>query len=165
MKGRSIKPMKNRNKYITLGILFIVLISFFLIILYKGVSNEMENTKQECLFRVDLIPFRIETYVPVNKSDIGITSHYRIGFYKKHEFCDKLKTMFESQHTQTEINEKMIRLKMQDFEDKVVYYVDQNGIVLKNNSESFKLVKSEMDTIEQGIIYFSGVVDCKVVTE
>ncbi len=90
---------------------------------------------------------------------------FSIDRKRLYEFCDKLKTMFESQHTQTEIDKKKIRLKMEDFKDKVVYYVDQNGIVLKNNSESFKLEKSEMDTIEQGIIYFSGVVDCKVVTE
>ena len=134
------------------------------LILTGGLVAMTSYHGDKCLYKICFIPFHIETYMPVSKDSIGTAAHYQIGFYREHEFCNNLKQLFESQPTDLKIDNRVIRLKFKSSKNDLIYYVDQNGIVEKNNKETFKLDENTLQEITKKVLYFSGVVDCKVVT-
>jgi hypothetical protein len=127
------------------------------------VNSEMTNNKGRPSMKIYFVPFEIETYVPITMNDIESKSKYEIWFYGEHAFCNKIQRLLESNKTNAKIDNKVIRLKVEIFKNEgiIAYYVDQEGVVVKNKEETFYLSKDKLKTIEKEILYFSGVVDIK----
>lgn len=71
----------------------------------------------------------------------------------------KLRKVLESKATRKKINNRAIRLKVEFVSDGNVFFVDQEGVVLKNEQRGFQISKRQREEIEREILYFSGVVD------
>ncbi len=73
----------------------------------------------------------------------------------------RLRKALEAKATQKKIDNRVIRLKVEFVSDGNVFYVDQEGVVLKNDQKGFQISKKQREEIEREILYFSGVVDFK----
>ena len=110
--------------------------------------------------KVYLIPFRIETYVPVTMDDIEAKSHYAIAFMKSHRLVTDLRRWLTQNPSTRLIDNRVIRLKVQ-FESEV-FFVDQDGVVfLQTRGSHFLLSEEQRQKIETEVQQFSGVVDLK----
>jgi len=132
------------------------------LILTGGLVAMGLKSREKCLFEMYFIRFDTETYVPVTKDSIETDAYYRLGFYREHEFCNNLKELLESQPVDLKIDNRVIRLKFKNCKNGLVYYVDRDGTVEKNNKQTYKLDKAAMEKITTEILYFSGVVDYTV---
>lgn len=121
-----------------------------------GNTKEMKHVDKEAIMKIYFIPFEIETYVPVTILNIEDSSIYELRFVKEHIFCTELRNLLESNKVNNKIDNKAIRLKVEFTREKNVYYVDQKGVVLKNNETYYQLSKKAMQKIEKEILYLSG---------
>lgn len=137
---------------------------FFLVILFFALvesgANSIAATKNEPLMRLYFTEFKTKTYIPLTMGDIENRADYRFFFYKKNSFLNEIKKTLESKITKKEIDNECIRLKIIHLDDR--YYVDCNGVVLKNNKEAFLLSDHELKSLERQILKLNGVVDMRL---
>lgn len=111
--------------------------------------------------KIYFVPFAVKTFAPITMEEIKGKGIHAIWFTKGHPFISKLEKTLESKATEKKINNRVIRLKVAFGKEGNVFYVDQEGIVLKNDQKSFQISKKQREEIERDILYFSGVVDVK----
>lgn len=140
-------------------LLYITLILLCVFVIKGGVSAEMKKDSKNIFMKIFFIPFEVSTYIPVTMNDIEDRSLNTIWFAKDHVFSKEIKKILESNRTDKTIDNKVIRLKVVFLKDNHIYYIDQNGIVLKDNKIHFLLSKEKLNKIEKSILYFSGIVD------
>jgi hypothetical protein len=153
---------------------YIVFVIFIIVVFGGVLIANMMRAEEKCIFKLYFIPFHTQTYVPVTKETIETDSlsHYQLGFYRVFEnkidsdqkppSCIEIKELLECKPADLKINGKMIRLKFKSISGDLIYYVDQDGIVEKNNKERFRLDKKTMEKVTTKILYLSGVVDYTV---
>ena len=136
----------------------LLVLPLLMLVVAKGESSKMRQAVAKIFF----IPFEIETYMPVSTKNIEEYSQNIIGFYNQHEFCKMLPEVLERTKKKVDIDNKKIRFKFENYVDKKIYFIDQSGVVKRNDGRTFILNKEELKKLEAGILYFSGVIDLKV---
>ncbi|MBI1912830.1 MAG: hypothetical protein HYS21_12625 [Deltaproteobacteria bacterium] len=136
---------------------FFILLSLFL----EGGATAKMKEDPNIFMKIFFIPFKVSTYIPVTMDHIEERSLNTIWFAKNHVFGEEIKKILESSRTDKKIDNKIIRLKVEFLEDNHKYYIDQNGIVLKDDKINYLLSKEEMSKLEKSILYFSEVIDLK----
>ncbi len=114
--------------------------------------------------RIIFVSFGAETLLPITMSSIDEKKHLKVWFVRSmmrdndHPFVSKLEKMLQANTTKEEIDDNLVRLKVEIGGD--TFYADRNGTVLKKNTcEKFQLSKEQMQEIESSMANFDGVVD------
>lgn len=108
-----------------------------------------------------VIPFSIETYVPITMDNIESDSN-EVWMAKDHGVVTDLLKAFQSTRSRKPINEKAMRFKADFGTLEGVFYVDRYGIVLrKKDGARFELSEKQLLHLEQNLQGMVGVVDVK----
>ena len=147
-------------------IFFVLKLLVFLLVIGISFVNvegnpELEKVDYKVIVKIYFIPFKDETYGPITIDDIEDASIYSIWFTEKNAFIEKLKKLLESKEKSKGVDNDVIRLKVEFVEERSIYFVDQEGNVMKNHKSNFRIPKKELENLEKEILYFSGVVDLK----
>lgn len=136
---------------------FIALLICFTLADAKADSKASAGVPKMSLY---FLEFKTKTYAAVTMENIEDSSDYRFFFYKRNPFMDEIRTILETRRTKEAIDNHLIRLKiiLSDKDKQTVYYVDSNGVVLKND-KTFLLDDKELKRLEKQVLYFNGVVD------
>jgi hypothetical protein len=118
----------------------------------------LATSKKEPFSKLYFTEFKTKTYFPITMEDVEKQSDYRFYFYKKNPLLNDIKKILETRSTKNTIDNKCIRLKI-SYSEGEKYFVDCNGVVLKNGKETFLLSDSELKRLEGQILNLNGVVD------
>jgi hypothetical protein len=125
-------------------------------------QNRADGLKEA--MKVYLIPFEIDTYVPVTMADIEVKSHFAIAFRKSHTFVTELRSSLTSKRSNRIIDDRVIRMRVQLSSE--VFFVDQDGVVLEQTKGArYELSKDQRAKIETEVARFAGVMDLKMPRE
>lgn len=113
--------------------------------------------------KLSFLEFKTIGYDIFTMEDIENVPAYKIQFYMEHVFVKDIQAFLERKKLEAQIDDKQIRLKVEISKgsDGTIYYVDRNGVVLKDGNETFLLGEEDMQRLEKNIIYFHGVVDLR----
>jgi hypothetical protein len=108
-----------------------------------------------------VVPFSIETYVPITVENIEADS-YEVWLMDNHKIVKKLTQALQLRLSRKTFHEKEIRLKA-DFGGSLgIFFLDREGVVLRKlDGERFELTNKELEHIEQLLQEMIGVVDIK----
>jgi hypothetical protein len=110
--------------------------------------------------------------VLITPKNIEKSSSYIIWFLQSprasiargdHPFIEQLRDLLEKTPATVEIDNALIRLKVNFVQDHAVYHVDSKGRIIRHDGKLFRLEQNEMDDIEKQIVSFAGVVDMRAV--
>jgi len=108
-----------------------------------------------------LVPFSIETYVPITKDNID-EQGAAIWFLEKHGFVPRLRTTLQSRAAKRQLLRGHIRLKADFGQSGEIFFVDQKGTVLNEKTgATFVLTAEQVSQLERELEGFKGVVDVK----
>ena len=108
-----------------------------------------------------VVPFSIETYLPITKDNIHEQGS-SIWFLEKHAFVSKLRTTLQSRAAKRQVLPGHIRLKADFRQSPEVFFVDQKGTVLNEKTgATFALTAEQVSQLERELEGFKGVVDVK----
>lgn len=136
------------------GILMIICLAM----ISSSCKEVKSSDKARAIMKIYFTPFAIQTYLPMTMDNIQENSIYKIWFVKNHK-QKKLLNLLEARKADKTIDNKLIRLKIDFIESNTVFYVDQNGVVLKDNQYSFIMTSTELKDLEDEILQFDGVID------
>ena len=131
--------------------------SVLFLIFFVSRMDTLATSKKEPFSKLYFIEFKVQTYFPVTMEDVEKQSGFIFYFYKKNPLLIEIREILGNRSTVKTIDNKCIRLKIIYSEEK--YFVDCNGVVLKNGKTTFLLNDSEMKRLEKLILNLNGVVD------
>ncbi len=109
-----------------------------------------------------VVPFSIETYIPITIESIEEGAAHHVVFMNPHSFVEKLPGVLQSHPTNKTLNLKGIRLKFKLYDSESVFWVDREGVVGREGSNTnYLLTGEELASLEQELKSFIGVVDVK----
>jgi hypothetical protein len=145
----------------------ILLMLLSLLVIAPSVRSERKVVAEpppKISMRIIFVSFGAETLVPITMSSIDQNKYLKVWFVRSlmrdndHPFVSKLGKMLQANTTKEEIDDNLVRLKVEIGGD--TFYADRNGTVLKKNTcEKFQLSKEQMQEIESSMANFDGVVD------
>ena len=140
-------------KHISIVILIIVCL-----VVPRICLGEDNSVNAQPSMKVFYVPFSVAPYASITDKNIESSSDYLIWFYRKHRFIATLTNQLERHQKDTKIDKKNIRLKVV-LHGGTSYSADRHGNVLKSNGQHYKLDAVTMESIEETIESYSGVVD------
>jgi hypothetical protein len=103
---------------------------------------DSSDSLRDSSYLIYYIPFNVETYIPVTKSNIEEKSHYKFNISSK-EFILHIKTMLNAMK-EGQFLPKRVRLKL--VMDSIEYFFDSEGGV-EIDRRHFKVDKYELEEI------------------
>jgi hypothetical protein len=130
--------------------------------MFFGLNSSLakESSTAEPSLKVSWIYLASQTYTNVTIKSIEDMALFKIWFYGDHPFIKQVREILTHTSNNNSFQSNYVRMKLEYPLERVIYYIDTNGIVEEHPSlKRFTIGKDSAMHIEELLLPYHGVVD------